>query len=182
MGPLSQPIDAAGTGGFTATMDSVTAVPEPVSRLRTALDAAGATYRILRHEQTFHSALDGVAGGLGTLAQMTPTLILRSEEGYLAAIICGDTKISWKKIRKQLGLRNVALAPPEEVLQVTGAAPGAVAMVNAGLRTLVDERVVTQAEVFGGCGVPNYSLAIAGAEVAHATAAVVFDFTEARTP
>lgn len=162
-------------------MDRAVAEPAPVTQLRALLDAAGARFRILQHEHTFHSAQDGVTGGLGTLAQMTPTLILRSENGYLAAIICGDTKIAWKKIRKHLGLRNVALATADEVVQVAGAAPGTVAMVNPGLRTLVDERVAAQSEVFGGCGVSNFSLAIGGMDLIRATAADVFDFTEART-
>lgn len=156
--------------------------PEPVARLRAALDAAGVRYRILQHEMTLNSARDGVDHGFGSLAQMTPTLILRSENGYLAAIICGDTRVSYKKIKKQLQLRSVSMASPDEVQSVTGAAPGSVAMINPGLRTLVDARVAEQAEVFGGCGVPLYSLAVGGADLARAAGSHVFDFTEDKNP
>lgn len=154
--------------------------PGPVARLRAALDTAGVRYRILQHEKALNSARDGVDHGFGSLAQMTPTLVLRSENGYLAAIICGDTRVSYRKVKKQLGLRNVSMASPEEVQSVTGAAPGSVAMINPGLHTLVDARVVEQAEVFGGCGVPLYSLAVGGADLARAAGAQVFDFTEVR--
>lgn len=156
--------------------------PAPVARLRALLDPAGACYRILHHPETVASARDGADRGFGSLAQMTPTLILRSEYGYLAAIICGDTRLSYRKIKKHLGLRNVSMASPDQVLNVTGAAVGSVAMVNPGLRTLVDARVMEQAEVFGGCGIPNYSLAMGGADLARVTTAEVFDFTEARNP
>lgn len=156
--------------------------PEPVARLRAVLDAAGVRYRILQHEISLNSARDGVDHGFGCLAQMTPTLILRSETGYLAAIICGDTRLSYRKIKKQLGLRDVSMASPDEVQSVTGAAPGSVAMINPGLRTLVDARVLEQDEVFGGCGVSLYSLAVGGADLARAAGAQVFDFTEPRNP
>jgi prolyl-tRNA editing enzyme YbaK/EbsC (Cys-tRNA(Pro) deacylase) len=36
---------------------------------------------------------------------MAPTLILQSEKGYLAAIIPGDRRLVYKKIKKELGLK-----------------------------------------------------------------------------
>jgi len=46
---------------------------------------------------------------------MAPTFILQTEAGYLAAIIQGDTRLSYKKIKQKLGLKNVSLAAPEQV-------------------------------------------------------------------
>lgn len=112
---------------------------------------------------------------------MAPTLILRSEQGCFAAIISGSTRLSYRKIRKRLGLRDVSLAPPDAVRAATGAEPGYVPMINPGLRTLVDERVLAESEVFGGCGAPGYALVIGGADLVRAAAADVFDFTEPRT-
>ncbi|OGT83733.1 MAG: hypothetical protein A3H91_11605 [Gammaproteobacteria bacterium RIFCSPLOWO2_02_FULL_61_13] len=156
--------------------------PPVVARLRTTLDTAGARYRILHHPQALASAEDGASHGFGPLEQMAPTLILRSEQGYLAAIISGATRLSYKKIKKHLGLRDVSMASPAEVLEVTGAEVGAVAMINPGMRTLIDSRLPSQGEVFGGCGIPRYSLAIDASELIAVTAAEVFDFTEPRNP
>ncbi len=158
------------------------AEPPVVARLRTTLDAAGARYRILQHSQLVSSAVDGASHGFGALAQMAPTLILRTEQGYVAAIISGATRLSYKKIKKHLGLRNVSMASPAEVLEETGAEVGAVAMVNPGLRTLIDSQLPAHGEVFGGCGIPRYSLAIDARDLISITAADVFDFTEPRSP
>jgi len=46
---------------------------------------------------------------------MAPTFILRSEAGYLAAIIRGDTRLSYKKIKQKLKLKNLCLATPEQI-------------------------------------------------------------------
>ncbi len=153
-----------------------------VARLRATLDAAGARYRILQHPQALASAGDGASHGFGPLEQMAPTLILRTEQGYLAAIISGATRLSYKKIKKHFGLRDVSMASPAEVLDVTGAEVGAVAMINPGLRTLIDTRLPSNGEVFGGCGIPHYSLAIHASDLVSVTAADVFDFTEPRNP
>lgn len=156
--------------------------PPVVTTLRTLLDAAGVRYRILHHPEQLASARDGADHGFGALDQMAPTLILRTEQGYLATIISGATRLSYKKIKKHLGLRDVSMASPAEVMEVTGAEVGAVAMINPGLRTLIDTHLPAQGEVFGGCGIPRYSLAIETGQLVSATAAEVFDFTEPRNP
>ena len=156
--------------------------PPVVKKLRTLLDAAGVRYRIVQHDEQLASAADGVNHGFGALEQMAPTLILRTRQGYLAAIISGATRLSYRKIKQHLGLRDVSMASPAEVLEVTGAEVGAVALINPGLRTLVDSRLAAEDEVFGGCGIPRYSLAMQAHELVSITAADVFDFTEPRNP
>lgn len=157
------------------------AEPPQLAALRAILNAAGVRHRILRHDATVHRALDGVDRGIGALAQMAPTLILRTDQGCLAAIIGGERRLSYRKVKKHLGLRDVSLLPPADVPAIAGAEAGAVCMVNPGLRTLVDEGLLRQAEIFGGCGVARYSLALAPAELVRVTAATVFDFTEPRS-
>jgi prolyl-tRNA editing enzyme YbaK/EbsC (Cys-tRNA(Pro) deacylase) len=78
------------------------------------------------------------------MSAMASTLILRTEAGYLAAIVRGDTRLSYKKIKQKLGLKNVSLAAPEQVKQLTGSEVGHVALVNHGLTTIVDERVTEE--------------------------------------
>ncbi len=64
----------------------------------------------------------------------------------------GDTRLSYKKIKRRLGLKNVSLAAPERVKQLTGSEVGQVALVNFGLKTIVDERVTQVETIYGGCG------------------------------
>ncbi|MBI5713012.1 MAG: hypothetical protein HZC38_06245, partial [Chloroflexi bacterium] len=100
-----------------------------LDQLKSQLDAEHIRYRILPHETTYASAEDGVTHGVGTLAEMAPTLILKTEKGFLAAIISGATRIVYKKIKKQLGLKDVSLAMPDVVLHLTGSHVGTVSLV-----------------------------------------------------
>ena len=149
-----------------------------LSQLKMYLDVTGITYTILVHAQNISSAEDGAQTGLGALSAMAPTFILRTEAGYLAAIVRGDTRLSYKKIKQKLGLKNVSLATPEQVKQLTGSEVGQVALVNHGLRTIIDERVTEVETIYGGSGEPNHTLQISPQAVVTLTQAQVFDFTE----
>ena len=149
-----------------------------LTQLKTYLDRVGITYTILIHEQNISSAQDGTQVGLGMLSTMAPTFILQTEKGYLAAIIRGDTRLSYKKIKKQLGLRNISLAAPDQVKQLTGSEVGYVALVNPGVQTIVDTRVTEVIMIHGGSGEPKHTLQISPQDVIVITQAQVFDFTE----
>lgn len=149
-----------------------------LENLKKLLAASNAEYELIAHEETLRSAEDGVEQGLGDLRDMAPTFILKTENGFMAAIISGETRLSYKKIKKQFGLKNVALARPEEVEEITGAEVGYVSLINPPLPTIMDSRLVELDKVFGGCGVPQMSLRISAGDLVRITGAVIFDFAE----
>lgn len=151
---------------------------DQLEKLKQILDEAGAQYEIFSHDETIVSASDGVESGFGSLEEMAPTFILNTERGYLTAIISGKTRLSYKKIKKALGLKNVSLASPEMVIQATGAQIGYVSLINPGLVTIIDPQVTNSPQVYGGCGIPRYTLCINPHDLIRITQAQVFDCTE----
>ena len=75
-------------------------------------------------------------------------------------------------------MKNIRLASPEEVQQVTGSEVGYVSLINAGIITIIDSRLTEVDTIFGGCGVPRYSLKISPRDLIVLTQAHVFDFAE----
>lgn len=146
--------------------------------LKQILDQAGANYEILTHPGAVLTAEEGVKRGIGELAEMAPTLILQTEKGYLAAIISGATRLSFKKIKKFLGLKNISLASPDVVQRETGAQVGSVSLVNPNIPTIIDTRLEKFRAVFGGCGIPYHTLRISPIDLINITQADVFDFSE----
>lgn len=151
---------------------------EQISQLRQILDAAGTRYNILAHDITVVSAKEGVERGIGNLSAMAPTFILNTDEGYLAAIISGETRLSYRKIKKQLGLKNVSLATPEQVEQATGTQIGNVSLINLELQTIIDSRLTEMESVYGGCGISCHSLQINVEDLVELTHARVLEFTD----
>jgi len=152
--------------------------PARLALLRQWLESAGASHTIIENNKNIVSAEEGAQTGVGVLAEMAPTFILHTEVGYLAAIVRGDTRLTYKKIKQKLGLKNVSLASPEEVKQLTGAEVGYVCLVNPGIKTIVDSRLTEMQTIYGGSGVPNHTLQIDPQAVIRLTQAEVFDFTE----
>ena len=154
---------------------------ERLKKLLNILDATQAKYSILTNANTVNSADDGVIQGVGQLEQMAPTFLIQSENGWICAVISGQSRLSYKKIKKQLGLKNISLAKPDDVELVTGAKVGTVALINPGLLTIVDSHLMTLETVYGGCGVPCHTLQICAADLIAVSQAQVFDFTDLKT-
>jgi prolyl-tRNA editing enzyme YbaK/EbsC (Cys-tRNA(Pro) deacylase) len=155
-------------------------VEETLKQLKKILEQASVNYEVLGHAGNVLTAEEGVQQGMGSLAQMAPTLILETEKGCIAAIISGATRLSVKKIKKFLGLKNVSFAKPDVVLRETGAVIGSVSLVNPNLPTIIDLRLEKLPMVFGGCGVPHYTLRIRPVDLISLTHATVFDFSDPR--
>lgn len=149
-----------------------------LNQLQRILDEAKVKYSISVNTNTVNSAVDGVKEGIGLLEQMAPTFLIQSENGWICAIIGGQSRLSYKKIKKQLGLKNISLAKPDDVEQVTGAVIGTVSLVNPGLRTILDSHLLTLESVYGGCGVPRHTLQFRVDDLITITQAQVFDFTD----
>jgi prolyl-tRNA editing enzyme YbaK/EbsC (Cys-tRNA(Pro) deacylase) len=154
--------------------------PDRLKALRSLLDDAKAEYCILANSIELISPEDGVSAGFGVLADMAPTFVLKTEAGCMAAVIGGDRRLSYKKIKKALSLRDVSLASPELTFELTGARVGNVSPVNPGLPTLMDERLLDRQAVYGGCGIPLHTLKINPVDLADVTGAKVFDITESK--
>jgi prolyl-tRNA editing enzyme YbaK/EbsC (Cys-tRNA(Pro) deacylase) len=156
-------------------------IDERLTDLTRLLDASGARYEILIHDETIASAADGLAHGVASLSELAPTLILETEKGPIAAIISGETRLSYKKVKKHLGLKNVSLATREAVKDRTGADVGSVSLINPGMPTIVDTGVAQVEAIYGGCGIPCHTLRIHPQDLIKITGATVFDCSDPKT-
>jgi prolyl-tRNA editing enzyme YbaK/EbsC (Cys-tRNA(Pro) deacylase) len=152
--------------------------PVRIVQLKETLDSARIHYIIHVHDLAIQSAQDGVDQGFGGLENVAPTLFLRADNKYLAVIIRGDTRVSYKKIKQKLQVKNISLASPEQVQQVTGSEIGSVSLINSGIVTLVDSQIAQMDTIYGGCGIPNYTLQISSRDLIALASAQVFVFTK----
>jgi prolyl-tRNA editing enzyme YbaK/EbsC (Cys-tRNA(Pro) deacylase) len=153
---------------------------ESLEKLDNLLTTKDADYSIFKEDSTIESATDGAARYGITLAETTPTLILKSGEKYFAAIICGNTRISFKKLKQALSVKDITMADPQTVLNFTGAKVGEVSLINLDLVTLIDSNVLKNKDCYGGCGVPKSTLRIDTHDLINLTNAKILDFTDPR--
>ena len=139
-----------------------------------------ADYSIFRDDFSIEKAVDGAKHYGISLSETTPTFILKAKDKYYAAIICGDTRISFKKLKQVLGVKDITMADPSIVLNLTGAKVGEVCLINGELATLVDHNILKNKNCYGGCGVPKSTLRINPQDLVRITNAKILDFTEPR--
>ncbi len=90
----------------------------------------------------------------------TPEQVIRSllfrlpDHSFVMVLVSGPGQIDWRILRQQLNLTRMAMATPEEVLEVTGCQPGTVSPfgLKRSVRILVDEDILHLNEISFGSG------------------------------
>ena len=145
--------------------------------LTNLLTAENADYSILKDDTTLTTASSGAQQYGISLSETTPTLILKTKDSYIAAIICGNTRISFKKLKQALNVKDISMAP-QTIFDLTGAKIGSVSLVNPGLTTVIDAHVLQNENCYGGSGVAQSTLKINTQDLIRITNAQIVDFAD----
>ena len=151
-----------------------------LNTLDNLLKNSNADYTIFKDELSLENAEEGAKHYGISLNEAAPTFILKAKDKYYAAIISGSTRISFKKLKQALGVKDISMADPQAVLKLTGAKVGEVCLINCELTTLIDHGVLKNINCYGGCGVPKSTLRINSQDLVRITNAQILDFTEPR--
>ncbi len=111
-------------------------------RVESLLQQHGIAFQVLRHEPVYTS--EEAARVRGTpLASGAKALVCKGEEGFVMFVLPADRKLDSHAVRRAKGWRKLRFATREEVLQLTGLAPGSIPPFGSlfGLPTLCDERL-----------------------------------------
>jgi Ala-tRNA(Pro) deacylase len=118
-------------------------MPQSVfERVESLLNQHGLGYQTLRHEPVFTS--EEAARIRGTpLASGAKALICKGESGFVMFVVPADRKLDSHAVRRAKGWRKLRFATREEVLELTGLAPGSIPPFGSlfGLPTLCDKRL-----------------------------------------
>ena len=92
-----------------------------LENLNSLLQREHADHSILTDDFSIETASSGAEHYGISLAETTPTLILKTKEGYSAVIICGNTRISFKKLKHVLNVKDISMDDPQTIFNITGA-------------------------------------------------------------
>lgn len=108
--------------------------------------------------------------------ESVPTLIYRTERGFIAVQKRSDTKIDLKKLKALVGVKRLNFANIDELKQL-GAKPGIVPLVGMDLPYYLDRKVLDIKEIYGGSGSKNFTLKLKSKDLVNINNATVGDFT-----
>jgi len=99
-------------------------------------------FRVLRHTPVYTSEEAAQVRGTA-LASGAKALICKGEQGFVMFVVPADRKLDSHAVRRVKGWRKLRFATREEVLDLTGLAPGSIPPFGSlfGLKTFCDERL-----------------------------------------
>ena len=152
------------------------------SDLTSSLDQAGIEYELLPHAHTETAAAEAEALGLQP-AEVAKTLVVKTPDGYLRAVILSSHRLDLHKLREVSGggKHKVHLATEDDLRRDFAEFElGAVPPLGGGQRhpVVVDERVAGRETVVLEAGSHEESVRISAAELVRATSAEVADICE----
>ncbi|MDF2681280.1 MAG: YbaK/prolyl-tRNA synthetase associated region [Brevibacillus sp.] len=132
-----------------------------MTSLQSLLKSKNVPFEILEHQQNIRSAQDGADYFGIELGQTAPTLVLETENGYVAAILTGDRgRLDFQSVAAILSCQEVKLASPKKVEVITGFQIGTVPLVGHSLPCLFDRRLFRYSAIYGGTGEAGSTLKI----------------------
>lgn len=154
--------------------------PEPLARVRAALQAAGVEGEL----RTFADHLTTVAAAAEALgvetARIAKSILLFAGGEPVLVVAAGDQRVDRQKVKALLDRGKVTLAGPDEVLAVTGFVAGGVAPVGLlrPVTVLLDESLRRFPDIWAGGGVPEVLLRLRVEDLPRATGGVFADVVQ----
>jgi prolyl-tRNA editing enzyme YbaK/EbsC (Cys-tRNA(Pro) deacylase) len=118
-------------------------------------------YEMIQHDKPILTREDGSKYFGIDVGQTAPTLIIKTDKGFVALIISGSRgNINFDQIVRMQNCKNAKLASPKEVKKITGFCVGSVALIGLNLPCLIDKSLFNFDFVYGGTGNPTSTLKI----------------------
>lgn len=136
-----------------------------------ALEKLGIPHKIFRHENPVTSFEQAANERGQRVSQVVRSILFRiAEDEFVMVLIAGSGQISWKIMRKYLGLSRITMATEDEVLAATGYRIGAVGPFGLPrqLKVLVDQSVINEEQISIGSGIRNTAIILQSADMLRA--------------
>jgi prolyl-tRNA editing enzyme YbaK/EbsC (Cys-tRNA(Pro) deacylase) len=148
-------------------------------KIRDALNKEKIEYEVLEHKPVFTSREAAEVRGT-ELRQGTKALIVRTEEGFIQAVVSGAKELDILKLQKLSLFKNLELANAKEVKQVTGCNIGSVPPFGNlfNLKTYFDKSVVGNDIVAFNAGQHTKSIKMKAKDLVKVVNPVVGEFSK----
>lgn len=113
-------------------------------------------YKTVKLTEKVYKVSDVVKSGID-LACVVKTLVVRTNDGFIALALRGNDRVDFKKVRVKFGSKS-ELAKPDEVLEVVGVPIGAVCPILLEVPIYIDKKVMSLKNVHMGSGDLEYGL------------------------
>ncbi len=127
---------------------------EKLRKMKKLLEELGIRGEIIYHEISGKRTEDAEKALKVSRKYILKSLLFKSKDGYVAAIVTGNRRVDVRKLEKSSGFKKLRLATPEEIRAFTGFEVGGVPpfVFYKLCPTYVDKEVMEREYVIGAAG------------------------------
>ena len=130
---------------------------EPVIRAEKSLTQFNPDLKVIVLEQTARTANDAATALGCKVGAIVKSLLFKAGDSYVLCLVSGDKRCSLNKLKKIKNQKDISMANPDEVKEITGFTIGGVSPVGhlKPLEIYIDEELSRFKNIYAAAGHPN---------------------------
>ena len=130
---------------------------EAVKRVQNKLDEYNKEIRAIVLKSSARTAQQAAESLKTEVGSIVKSLLFKTEDGFVLCLISGDKKCSLNKLKKIKDQKDISMADPQTVKEITGFTIGGVSPIGHlhEIEIFVDEQLSRFTNIFAAAGHPN---------------------------
>ncbi|MDA9678374.1 YbaK/EbsC family protein [Candidatus Pelagibacter sp.] len=130
---------------------------EPVKRAEKSIKEFDPNLKIICLKETARTAQDAATALGCNVGAIVKSLLFSAGNSFVLCLVSGDQRCSLNKLKKIIGEKDVSMAKPEDVKQITGYTIGGVSPIGhlTKIKIYIDSSLERFTTVFAAAGHPN---------------------------
>ena len=153
---------------------------EPVKRVQKKLLEFDASYKVMVLTSSARTAQEAAESLNTDVGSIVKSLLFKSENNFILCLVSGDRRCSLNKLKKIKQQKDISMANPQSVKEVTGFTIGGVSPVGhlKEVEIFIDNNLKRFQNIYAAAGHPNCVYKVNFENLLKMTSGKVEDFTE----
>ena len=153
---------------------------EPVKRVQKKLLEFDESYKVMVLDSSARTALEAAESLNTDVGSIVKSLLFKSENNFILCLVSGDRRCSLNKLKKIKQLKDISMANPQSVKEVTGFTIGGVSPIGhlKEVEIFIDNNLKRFQNIYAAAGHPNCVYKVNFENLLKMTSGKVEDITE----
>jgi len=153
---------------------------EPVKRVQKKLLEFDASNKVMVLDSSARTALEAAESLNTDVGSIVKSLLFKSENNFILCLVSGDRRCSLNKLKKIKQQKNISMANPQSVKEVTGFTIGGVSPIGhlKEVEIFIDNNLKRFQNIYAAAGHPNCVYKVNFENLLKMTSGKVEDITE----
>ena len=153
---------------------------EPVKRVQKKLLEYDASYKVMVLASSARTAQEAAESLNTDVGSIVKSLLFKSENNFILCLVSGDRRCSLNKLKKIKQQKNISMANPQSVKEVTGFTIGGVSPIGhlKEVEIFIDNNLKRFQNIYAAAGHPNCVYKVSFENLLKMTSGKVEDITE----